>query len=73
MVEQGAASALSSRKRKPGRLRVTVRPYYEGPPFKGLVGTGGRAAKAAPILRWSVHPSGPESYGPERQKSPIAV
>jgi len=46
MVEQGAASAVDPRKINPGRLRVTVRPYYEGPPFGGLVGTGGRKAKA---------------------------
>ena len=31
----------------------------------GWLGTGGRAAKAGPIQRWSVHPSGSESYGPE--------
>ena len=37
MVEQGAAPAPVFRKHWSGRLRVTVRPYYEGPPFSGLV------------------------------------
>ena len=36
MVEQGAAPAVGPRKINSGRLRVTVRPYYEGPPFSEL-------------------------------------
>jgi hypothetical protein len=31
-----AAPAVVPRKRNPGRPRVTVRPYYGGPPFSGL-------------------------------------
>ena len=34
-------------------------------PSSGLVGTGGSKAEASAILRWKVHPSGSESYGPE--------
>ena len=50
----GAAPAPVFRKHWSGRLRVTVRPYYEGPPFSGLVGTGGRRRK----------PADPEVEGP---------
>ena len=32
----GAAPAVALRKRAPGMPRVTVRPYYGGPPFSGL-------------------------------------
>jgi hypothetical protein len=38
MAERGAAPAPVSRKHRSGRLRVTVRPNYVGPPFSGLVG-----------------------------------
>ncbi len=48
--------------------RVTVRPDYAGLPFSGLVGDGGRAAKADSIPRWKAHPSVAESYGPEEPK-----
>ena len=36
LAEQGAALAVVPRKRNPGTPRVTVRPYYGGPPFGGL-------------------------------------
>jgi hypothetical protein len=49
LAEQGAAPALSPRKRKSGRPRATVRPDYAGLPLIGLVGTGGSGAKAFAI------------------------
>ena len=35
-AERGAASAGAIRNAQPGTPRVTVRPYYGGPPFSGL-------------------------------------
>ena len=35
-AERGAAPAGAIRNRAPGTPRVTVRPYYGGPPFSGL-------------------------------------
>ena len=68
MVEQGAAPAVGSRKINSGRLRVTVRPYYEGPPFSGLVRRRRKESESSPIPRWKAHPSVAESYGPEEPK-----
>ena len=59
-----AAPADVPRKYISGGPRVTVRPNYVGLPLIGLVGTGGSEAKASAILRWQVHPSGPESTVP---------
>jgi hypothetical protein len=58
----GARAA--ARNRASGRLRVTVRLYYEGPPFSGL-DVAGRAGRN-PCARGSekVRPSR-ESYGPK--------
>ena len=68
MVEQGAAPAVGPRKINSGRLRVTVRPYYEGPPFSGLVRWRRKESESSPIPRWKAHPSVAESYGPEEPK-----
>ena len=66
------------RSQAPGRFRYEARSHQRpsaitccdkgNPGFSGLVGTGGRQAKASPIPRWKAHPSGPESYGPEEPK-----
>jgi hypothetical protein len=58
----GARAA--ARNRAPGRLRVTVRPYYEGPPFSGLdvAGRAGRNPRARGSEK--ARPSR-GSYGPE--------
>ena len=70
MVEHVAAPAVGPRKINSGRLRVTVRPYYEGPPLSGLVGDGGRVAKATRSRGGkSTHPSLKVTV-PRNQKSP---
>src|SRR6476660_3003634 len=42
MAAQGAAPAGGIRNPAPGTLRVTVRPYYEGPPLGGWTWQGER-------------------------------
>src|SRR5262245_22102678 len=55
---------------RPRGARVTVRPYYEGLPFSGLVRCRRKAGESRLILMGGGStPSGTESYGPGAEEA----